>query len=297
MKLSISNLEQLSGVPIHTIRIWERRYNALEPQRSLGGTRFYSDQDLKRLLNIVSLQQAGIKISQACSLSGAQMDALLEEDLNTSISSHAGHEFYISQLLKAGVDYNEFGFITLLDRCISDYGMLDCYKEVMFPLLQRLGLMWRLDHICPAHEHFISAIVRQKLMTAISSIPLTEQTGSTWLLFLPEDEGHDIPLLFANFLLRSHGFKVIYLGERVPIDSLKDAHAAIHAENLLFFMVRQRPIKEATAYILELGKAFSDINIYLAGNGKLIGELELPTNVTWFSSFPAFTQILTPANG
>jgi len=297
MKLSISNLEQLSGVPIHTIRIWERRYNALEPQRSSGGTRFYTDHDLKRLLNIVSLQQAGIKISQACALSGAQIDALLEEDLNTSISSNASHEFYISQLLKDGVNYNELAFSMLLDRCINDYGMLECYTKVMFPLLQRLGLMWQLDHICPAHEHFIAAIVRQKLMTAIASIPLTQQTGPTWLLFLPEDEGHDIPLLFANFLLRNHGFKVVYLGERVPMDSLKDAQTAVHAENMLFFMVRQRPIKEAADYLSELGKTFNESNIYLAGNGRLIGELELPHNVNWFSSISAFTQILNSSNG
>ncbi|MFI5452906.1 MerR family transcriptional regulator [Pedobacter sp. UC225_61] len=297
MKLSISNLEQLSGVPIHTIRIWERRYNALEPQRSSGGTRFYTDQDLKRLLNIVSLQQAGIKISQACALSGAQMDAMLEKDLNTSISSNAGHEFYISQLLKDGIEYNELAFSTLLDRCINDYGMLECYTEVMFPLLQRLGLMWRLDHICPAHEHFIAAIVRQKLMTAIGSTPLTEQTGSTWLLFLPEDEGHDIPLLFASFLLRSHGFKVVYLGERVPMTSLKEAQSVVHAENLLFFMVRQRPIGEASDYLSELGKIFGESNIYLAGNSRLINELELPTNVTWFSSISAFKQILSSGNG
>ncbi|MFD0941520.1 MerR family transcriptional regulator [Pedobacter boryungensis] len=297
MKLSISNLEQLSGVSIHTIRIWERRYHALEPQRSSGGTRFYTDQDLKRLLNIVSLQQAGVKISQACSLSAEEMDELLAQDLKTSISSDANHEFYISQLLKAGVEYDEPSFTTLLDRCINDCGMLDSYKEVIFPLMQRLGLMWRLDHICPAHEHFISAIVRQKLMSAINSIPIANQKETTWLLFLPEDEGHDIPLLFANFILRSHGVKVVYLGERVPMDSIVDAQNTIHAENLLFFMVRQRPIKEAADYLAELARTFTGSNIYLAGNGKLIGELQLPANVTWFSSISSLTQILNGENG
>ncbi|TKC10513.1 MerR family transcriptional regulator [Pedobacter polaris] len=297
MKLSISDLEQLSGVPVHTIRIWERRYNALEPLRSSGNTRSYNDEHLKRLLNIVSLNQAGVKISQACSLTGDQMEEFLEKELKAIMPGLASFEFYVSQLLNAGVKYDELSFSILLDQCIEEHGIMKTYEQVMFPLLQRLGLMWRLDHICPAHEHFISAIVRQKLMTAINSLPLSNRGGPVWLLFLPEDEAHDIPLLFASFMLRSYGFKVIYLGERVPMESLKDAYSSTQVDHLLFFLVRQRPVKETGNYLQNLSNTFPNANIFLAGNGKLIAELELGANMSCFSSIAEFSQLVKGGNG
>jgi DNA-binding transcriptional MerR regulator len=292
LKLSISNLEQLSGVPVHTIRMWERRYKALEPLRSTGNTRYYTDNHLKRLLNIVGLNQAGLKISQACALSENEIDRYLEKDLNVIISSHANFEYYISQLLKHGLTYNETKFHELLNLCITDYGVTKAYEEVMFPLLQRLGLMWRRDHICPAQEHFISNIIRQKLMVAVDNIPLATQQKATWLLFLPEDEAHDIPLLFASYLLRSNGFKIIYLGGNVPFESIRDAYNINNIDNMLFFMVRQRPIKEANAYLTLLTEEFKSCAFYLAGNGNLIENLSLKPSITWFQTIAAFKQLM-----
>jgi DNA-binding transcriptional MerR regulator len=298
MKLSIANLEQLSGVPVHTIRIWERRYHALNPSRTNGNTRFYTDDDVKRLLDIVSLNQSGVKISKACSLSGAEIDEMLTKELNSTISLNANFEFYISQLLKFGLAYDEFHFSGLLSDCIDQHGVTDAYQQVIYPLLQRIGLMWRRDHICPAQEHFLSAIIRQKLMAIINTIPLQHQQRATWLLFLPEDEAHDIPLLFASYLLRSNGYKVIYLGERVPFDSLKDVVANNKIENMLFFMVRQRPVAEANTYLQALLSAFP-CNLYLAGNGRLIESLDLDSRISWFKSITEFQkliQIRTNAN-
>ncbi|WP_316767910.1 MerR family transcriptional regulator [Pedobacter frigiditerrae] len=296
MKLSISNLEQLSGIPIHTIRIWERRYNALTPSRSTGNTRFYSDLDLKRLLDIASLSQAGLKISQACALSPLQVDDFLRKDIDKTINANAQYEFYISQLLKFGVAYNELSFADLLTQAISEHGVEDSYQQIIYPLLQRLGLMWRRDNICPAQEHFISGIIRQKLMTAIDNIPLKIQTKSSWLLFLPEDEAHEIPLLFASYLLRTNGFKVVYLGDRVPLASLKDAMKNFKAENLLFFMVRQRTIADAASYLAAIENNFSDAKIHIAGNEKLINNLSLNDRINHFSSIEEFKNLLINLN-
>ena len=293
MKLSISNLEQLSGVPVHTIRIWERRYNALEPLRSAGNTRYYTDQHLKRLLNIVGLNQAGLKISEACSLSEDEIDQYLARDLGTVIANSATFEYYVSQLLKYGLAYEEQKFSELLDACILANGVSLAYQEVVLPLLQRLGLMWRRDHICPGQEHFLSGIVRQKLMVVIDDIPFSAQNGPTWLLFLPEDEAHDIPLLFASYLLRVKGFKVLYLGGKVPLESVKDAYQSNKVNHMLFFLIRQRPLKEAEAYLSTLSEAFSESQIYLAGNGKLIGELCLQPKMTWFSSIAEFQELIS----
>lgn len=284
MRYSISDLEQLSGVQTHTIRIWERRYNALEPMRSAGNTRFYDDNHLRRLLNIVGLSQSGLKISQVCALSEIEMDNLLKQEIDHTLSQDARFEYFISQSLNYGLVYNEYEFDRLLNTCLAEYGMITTYKNVIYPLLVRLGLMWRRDHICPAQEHFLSNIIRQKLFAAINNLPVKSTNEPSWLLFLQEDEDHDIGLLFANYLLKQAGKKVIFLGGRVPMESLKDAMQQNNAGHMLLFMVRSRPVIDADAYLNELSTSFKHVNIHLAGNGKLIGELKLNTNVNWFHS-------------
>lgn len=292
MLYSISDLERLSGVHVHTIRIWERRYNALEPLRSAGNTRFYDDHQLRRLLNIVSLNQSGLKISQVCALSESEMDSLLKLEIDKTIADDAQFEYYISRLLNFGLLYDEFKFDQLISACIAGYGMTVSYKQVIYPLLTRLGLMWRRDNICPAQEHFLSNLIRQKLYAAIQSLPLSPQVQSSWLLFLPEDEEHDIGLLFANYLLKAAGQKVIFLGGKVPLDSLKDAMQNNDIAHLLLFMVRSRPVTDAESYLAELSGTFIHARIHLAGNSKLISELNLAANINWFHSIPEFEETI-----
>jgi DNA-binding transcriptional MerR regulator len=292
MQYSISDLEQLSGVHVHTIRIWERRYNALEPMRSAGNTRFYDDGQLRRLLNIVGLSQSGLKISQVCALSESEMDKLLKQEMDLTISNDSHFEYYISQLLSYGLFYNEFEFDQLLSRCLYEHGMVNSYKRVIYPLLIRLGLMWRRDNICPAQEHFLSNLIRQKLFTAINSLPANTKPDSSWLLFLPEDEDHDIGLLFANYILKAAGHRVIFLGGRVPLDSLKDAMQNNEIDQMLLFMVRSRPVADANSYLDELSESFSGTKIHLAGNARLIGEMNLKSNINWFQSIEAFEEII-----
>lgn len=292
MYYSISDLERLSGVHVHTIRIWERRYHALEPLRSAGNTRFYDDHQLRRLLNIVSLSQSGLKISQVCALSEAEMDNLLKLEIDKTISDDAHFEYYISRLLNFGLVYDEFKFDELMSACIAEYGMVVSYKRVIYPLLTRLGLMWRIDHICPAQEHFLSNLIRQKLFAAIHALPVSPNMKASWLLFLPEDEEHDIGLLLANYLLRAAGQKVIFLGGRVPLESVKDAMQNNEVAHMLLFMVRSRPLPDAESYLTELSNTFSNARIHLAGNTKLIGELHLAENINWFHSIAELEETI-----
>jgi len=293
MRYSISDLEQLSGVQTHTIRIWERRYHALEPSRSAGNTRFYDDQQLKRLLNIVGLNKSGLKISQACALSNQEMDALLDQQIKATVAEDEHFEYYISQMLKHGISYSEFHFDELITAGIEHYGLNKMYKYVLYPLLVRLGLMWRRDQLCPAQEHFIVNMIRQKLYKAIDEIPVLSSLAPSWLLFLPEDEDHDIGLLFAHYMLKSAGQKVIFLGSKVPLDSLTDAMNNKNITQLLFFIVRLKPRHEINQYLNELSARFADVKIRIAGDGKIIQELELPSNVSWFQSIEEFEHLIT----
>lgn len=152
--------------------------------------------------------------------------------------------------------------------------------------------MWRKDDICPAQEHFLSNLVRQKLYAAINDLPAVNEVKSSWLLFLPEAEGHDIGLLFANYILKQAGQKVIYLGGRVPLDSVKDAMQNKQIKHMLLFMVRSQPLETANDYLSELSTAYPENRIHLAGNGKLISELKLGKNVNWFQSINEFEHTI-----
>nr|WP_199156191.1 MerR family transcriptional regulator [Pedobacter sp. ASV2] len=292
MTYTISDLERLSGIQSHTIRIWEQRYNALKPMRSQGNTRMYDDEQLKKLLNIASLNQSGLKISKICSLSDADLNDLLNKQYKVYNKDDNQAEYFISQLIKYGIAFDEPGFEYLMNKFIDLYGLIDCYRRVMYPLLVRLGLMWRKDDICPAHEHFLSNIIRQKIFSAINSIPLGYEDNQTWLLFLPEDEDHDIGLLFANYFLRSMNQKVIYLGSKVPLNSIKRVLSGVQIDHVLLFMVNLKLVKNAQHYIDQLTEICSSTQIHLAGNEQVISRLNNLSNINWLKNLNEFEKFI-----
>jgi len=289
MTYSISDLEQLSGIYAHTIRIWERRYGALSPARSQGNTRMYDDVQLRRLLNIVSLIKSGVKISKICSLSDSEMNRLLDQEL-VEVPNDAHSEYYISQLVRHGIAFDEFSFYRLLDECIDTLGLSVCYRKVMYPLLVRLGLMWRKDDICPAHEHFLSNIIRQKIFTHIDHIPVQKTRGPKWLLFLPEWEDHDIGLLFASYLLRINHQEVIFLGSKVPLDAIAKVYHTLNVDHVLLFMVKTQPTVKAQQFINQLSAICSSARIHLAGNPQIIDRLKNIDHINWFKTLEEFEQ-------
>lgn len=212
--------------------------------------------------------------------------------MDRTVSKDVHFEYYITQLINHGFSYDEIQLNRLLSECIGDFGMATTYKEVIYPLLVRLGLMWRRDQFCPSQEHFLTSVIRQKIFSAINSLPLNSSPAPSWLLFLPEDENHEIGLLFANYLLRLKGHSVIYLGPRVPISAVKHAIVKNQSNNILLFMINRRPITEADSYLAELSGCFQNTRVYLAGNAKFIGELELNQNVNWLRSLQEFEQVI-----
>lgn len=290
MTYSISDLEQLSGIHSHTIRIWEQRYNALSPMRSQGNTRLYDDTQLRRLLNIVSLNKGGLKISKICSLSDEAIDKLLDQQFSYPTDDERAD--YVSQLIRHGLAFDEHAFNHLIDESIDRLGLSDCYRNIMYPLLVRLGLMWRKDDICPAHEHFLSNIIRQKIFTHINNLPLTRHTGESWLLFLPEDEDHDIGLLFASYMLRMHHHQVIFLGSKVPLDSIKRIFSTLNVGHVLLFMTKSRLEPAAQKYIDQLSEICSSAKIHLAGNSEVIGKLNDIDHINWFKTLDEFEKTI-----
>lgn len=287
---SISQLEKFSGIKAHTIRMWEQRYNALKPNRSEGNTRYYDNEQLRRLLNIVSLSNQVYKVSELCTMSDKQLFKLVEELKNEP--QNETDEYFVSQLIAAGLNYDEFHFDKIFSHCLLRYGMKDTYLKVIYPVLVRTGIMWTCDGLAPANEHFISNLFRQKLLTAIDGLPPPKPGSESWLLFLPENEFHEIGLLLSHYLIRLSGKKVIYLGSNVPTQSLIRAVKEISCNNLLFFLVHRDSEKEMQQYLNGLCNRFKEKNIYAAGDQSLFNQLKKAKNTFFLSSIDDLEQQL-----
>lgn len=268
---SISQVAQFSGVKPHTLRMWEKRYKVVEPKRSEGNTRYYNNSQLRRLLNIASLRDIGYKVSELCAMSDEELFRLVDKQEDISISEPEA--YFVSQLLSAGMGYDIRQFNKMFSHCVLRYGLKETYTKVVYPLLLRLGLMWTSNQLPPAHEHFISNLIRQKLFTAIDSLPPAQSESETWLLFLPEDEFHEIGLLFAHYLIRYSGQKVVYLGGNVPLQSVGTAIQDTNSANLLLFLVHNYLPENAEAYLDTLCNRFSNRKIYVSGKQELIDQL------------------------
>ena len=279
---SISQLSQFSGIKPHTIRIWEQRYNALSPDRSEGNTRYYDDKQLRRLLNIVSLMDNGLKVSQLCSMTDKELFSRIHSSVKYGQDDNA--EFYVNQLIAAGMSFDSVDFDVTLSNCILKYGLKESYKKVIYPLMERIGLLWASDVLPVATEHFISNLIRQKLSAIIDSLEAPDSSSETWMLFLPEGEFHELALLYAHFLIRLSGRKVIYLGSNVPFEFLKFAVNETKPIKLLMFLIHYDSVDQTQKNLKDLISYFAANTIYLAGNQKLISGLEYPKNIKYLNS-------------
>lgn len=286
----ISQLEKFSGIKAHTIRMWEQRYNALTPNRSEGNTRYYDNEQLRRLLNIVSLSNQDYKISELCTMTDKQLFRLVGELKNETENNT--DEYFVSQLIAAGMTYDETHFDKIFSHCILRYGMKDTYLKIIYPVLVRTGLMWACNDLPAANEHFISNLIRQKLFTAIDSLSPAKNSQDAWLLFLPENEFHEIGLLFSYYLIRLYGRKAIYLGSNVPLQSFINVGKEISCHNVLSFLVHNDSNKEIQENINDLSKNFRGKKIYLAGDQKVIAKIKKESNIKFLSSVEDLEQQL-----
>ncbi|MDP1844521.1 MAG: MerR family transcriptional regulator [Sediminibacterium sp.] len=214
---TIKDLENLSGIKAHTIRIWEQRYHFLNPQRTETNIRYYSNSELKTVLNIALLNKYGFKISHIDKMTA---DVMNEKILSLS-QIEAQQERLVNELINCMIDMNIDLFETKLEDYILSKGIERTVIQIIFPFLERIGILWLTNHINPGQEHLVTNIVRQKLLVGIENIKLTPPYKSTAVLFLPEGEHHELGILFAYFLLKAKGIKVIYVGANIPIKDIE----------------------------------------------------------------------------
>ena len=214
---TIKDLENLSGIKAHTIRIWEQRYSFLKPQRTETNIRYYTNRELKTILNIALLNKYGYKISHIDRMNEQE----LQNKLITLSQSEAYQERIVNELIHHMIDLDIESFENVMDNYIIAKGIDKTINQVIFPFLERIGILWLTNHIHPVQEHLVTNIIRQKLMVGIEGVVTHIHTEKTILLFLPESEHHELGLLYTYYLLKKRGARVLYLGANVPLKDLE----------------------------------------------------------------------------
>ncbi|MCK5701150.1 MAG: MerR family transcriptional regulator, partial [Cyclobacteriaceae bacterium] len=239
---SIKEIEELSGIKAHTLRIWEQRYSFIEPKRTDTNIRYYDDEDLKLILNIALLKNNGHKISMICTMD--EKDLLYE--VKQLMEKKLGFPGQIQGLTLAMLELDEDRFEKILSTNILQIGFERTMLNLIYPFFQKIGILWQTGAITPAQEHFISNLVRQKIIVAIDGIvDKLNVDAKSFLLFLPEGEYHELGLMYHHYLLRKYNHKVYYLGETVPFNGLVEISKLKNIDYLLTYFVTAIPEEEA----------------------------------------------------
>lgn len=286
---SIKDLEHLSGIKAHTLRIWEQRYNIISPKRTDTNIRLYDDVDLKLVLNISLLKDHGFKISEIAKMSADD----LTEEVRTITERNLQHPDQIQALTLAMIDLDEERFEKVMSTNILKQGFEQTMISIVLPFLTKIGVLWQTGAINPAHEHFISNLIRQKLMVAIDGqVPSRKAHPKKFMLFLPDGELHEISLLFANYLLRSRQHKVVYLGQSLPFQDLCAAYE-IHKPEYLFSIITSTPSHhEVQPYVNKLSAKFPKSHILLTGFQVVTQHIDTSNNIVIIKSIPHMIEFI-----
>lgn len=275
---TIKDIESLTGIKAHTIRIWEQRYELLRPKRKDTNHRVYSNVDLKHIMRIVYLYRHGYKISKIAVMTAEEIRQLSMEEAGQK-GTHL-QQVYVNQLVEAMIDFDQVKFEKVFHNTLLRMGFEQCMLKVIYPYLEKVGLLWLTDCVIPAQEHFASNIIRKKLMVAIDGQDLPRETGEKFLLFLPEGEFHEIPLLFAQYLLKKQGCAVVNFGANVPLEDLRFYVERKRVEHLYTHIITNFPQKALDNFIKELGKMFPETPITISGPQVHRISVPLPANIT-----------------
>ena len=285
---TIKDLENLSGVKAHTIRIWEQRYSFLKPRRTATNIRYYSCDELKAILNIALLNKYGFKISHI----DRMCDTEMREKLISLTHGEARTERIMNDLLHFMVDLDMHRFESLLNEQIAIRGIEKTISQLVFPFLEKIGILWLTNNINPAQEHLVTNIIRQKLMAGIENCEPDLCCTKTVVLFLPEGEHHELGLLYIHYLLKCRGIAVLYLGANVPV---KDLAFVADLKKPAYFCTHLTCVADnfnLTKWINNLSTLIPESRLIVSGNLTQSHHRKLPGNVELKRSLPQVIEFV-----
>ena len=287
-KYSIEQFSGITGITKFVLRTWENRYGYLKAERTDTNIRVYTDDMVVRALNTNYLLNNGFKISKIVSLSD---NDVFQEVENIKIKSNGSNaEYYINEIIVSALTFNSVKFDSVYNEGVQEYGLLEFYKDVILQTMHKIGILWLTNRVAPSQEHFLSEHIKQKIAVATDSKFSKDNTGPSWLLFLPEGEFHEIGLLFAKFLLIQHGYNVIFLGPNVPYGSLVQVSQNIKIDNTLLFCVANATKNNLDFTIKYLESNFKNTSHYIISNNLSLDTALIKTDVKVFSELDHFIK-------
>ncbi|MFN5422655.1 MAG: MerR family transcriptional regulator [bacterium] len=286
---TIKDLENLTGIKAHTIRIWEQRYGFLKPQRTDTNIRYYNNEELKKILNIALLNKYGFKISHIDKMSSDE----IKTKLLTINNSQAQQERVVNSLIQCMVDMDLEGFEDTLEDQIAAKGIEKTIHQIIFAFMERIGVLWITGHINPAQEHLVSNIIRQKLIVGTEAVNPIFQLKKTGLLFLPEGEYHELGLLFIQYLLKSRGLHVLYLGANVPLEDVEYVVKHKTPDFIYTHLTSVSSVFNFDKFIHQSLKRFGTVPLIISGRLAATYEKKIPPQVHFKKSLQEVTEFIT----
>lgn len=285
----IKDLEDLSGIKAHTIRVWEQRYKIIQPKRTPTNIRYYNDEDVRLLLNVAYLCKHRYRISKISQMSYEEMaDNIMAISKRGETKEHR-----VNEMLLAMLEMEVEKFEDQISTVIHELGFENSMFQIIMPFLKKTGVLWMTKAINPANEHFVSNIIRQKIIIATDALtPKYFPESKTYLLFLPEHELHELMILFANYLVKSRNHRTVYLGQNVPFRDLKIVAEKSEADCLLTSLTTHPSAGNTLGYLQLLSSEFPDKKIYVSGQRVNSAYMNLPANVKRLEDFGSLIELL-----
>lgn len=285
---TIKDLENLSGIKAHTIRIWEQRYSFLKPSRTGTNIRYYSNDELKKILNVALLNKFGFKISHIDKMNELEM----KEKILSLNQMEAQQERIVNNLIQNMVDLNMDSFEEILNNFIGARGIEKTITQIIFPFLDKIGILWLTNHINPAQEHLVSNVIRQKLIAGIENVHTNIKINKTVLLFLPEGEYHELGLLFMNYLFKSKGVCTIYLGCSIPVSDVEYVTRLKKPDYLYTHLTSVGHRFNFDNFINTISKKFIHTQVIISGQLAHSYEKKIHPPIQFKKSFPEVTEFI-----
>jgi MerR family transcriptional regulator, light-induced transcriptional regulator len=288
-RYTIKDLERLSGIKAHTLRIWEQRYNILKPSRTDTNIRYYSNNDLRKILNISMLNSNGSKISKIAKMEDDSIVAEVEK----IVSTYKNESDQVDGLVLSMVEYDELKFEKIVSNCIAHFGFEKTFENVLVPFLRHTGIMWRIGMINPAQEHFITNLIRQKLIVAVDNITtLKNSSDKSFVFFLPDKELHELSLLYFYYLTKSRGFKCLYLGQTVPLEDIVKVNLVMNVTHFVTVITSKLENTTTEKYLALLSEKLGNKTFLLSGAEIILSGVSLPENHIKFAEVEEFKNLL-----
>ncbi len=285
---SIKDLENFTQIKSHTIRIWEQRYKLLQPSRTEGNRRFYSDTDLKKILNINTLYNHGIKISKIAQMSEEE----IVHQCKAIIFNKSEKDGMINEMIQHIIKFDRYSIDKILIEQLSEQDLEALYLQKILPMLQKMGELWQVNTINVIHEHFFSYLFREQLVSAINKLQSPQKDAPRALLFLPDHEEHEFGLLMYYYFLKKRGYSCIYLGQKVPFKEIINAYKTINPTLVITTFTTKIKLEDFQNILDGLVQIAKSANVLISGAQVTKMEIKIPSTIKHIEGIQLLDDLL-----